>query len=89
MRALVLLGLLMSFSTVTMAKTIHHHHHVNHVKHVHHHYHTKHHYGHKHHRRHSNQAIIMVQPQGGVIIAGSHHSKHRHGLQSVVFGIGF
>jgi hypothetical protein len=85
MRALLLATFLLGFSGLSMAASKHHHHHVHHVHHVHHHHHTKHH--HKHHRRHHNHAMIMINSQGGIVIAGTHHSHNRH--QNIFYAIGF
>lgn len=76
-----LAGLLLSFSGLSMAATKHHHH-VHHVHHVHHHHH-KHHKHHRHHRRHRTHGMILMQPQGGVIVASS-RSRHRPDLTVVI-----
>jgi hypothetical protein len=85
MKALIIGICLMGFASVSMAAKRHHHHHVNHVHHVYHHHHVNHHQ-HKHHqRRHRNQAMIVMQQNGGLGLAFSHHSKHGNNV-TVAFG---
>ncbi|MGD9591529.1 MAG: hypothetical protein AB7V32_03315 [Candidatus Berkiella sp.] len=75
MRAVMLALCLLSFSTVSMAATKHHHHNVHHIHHIHHHHHTKHH-KHKHHRHHKRHhgAIVMMQP--GNVVIGAKINRH-------------